>query len=278
MPKSSSATSSASIAPRSSSGFPNRSPQTLSPPMTICSKSAHAIFRSPTSPVNGSSWGWPSKSAPACWCRVPRRSCWSHGPSPGSASASESQSPLSTSEPARARSPSASPWRWDRTGRAASSPRTSHRTPSRLPRGTARVSIPTNASPSSTARCSPGCAVRSISSSPTSPTCVRSRSRRIRRLPPSLDWRSTAAPMDLISSGQLLADAPRVLAAGGAIGLEIDPSQRDDVVNLARKLFPAVRCSGTPRPRRTRSPRHHSNQTWLRAAMKHPHRRHLPLS
>ena len=38
---------------------------------------------------------------------------------------------------------------------------------------------------------------------------------------------------------QLLADAPRVLAPGGAIGLEIDPSQRHDVVNLARRAFPA---------------------------------------
>jgi release factor glutamine methyltransferase len=38
---------------------------------------------------------------------------------------------------------------------------------------------------------------------------------------------------------QLLADAPRVLAPGGAIGLEIDPSQRGEVVNLARRAFPA---------------------------------------
>jgi release factor glutamine methyltransferase len=44
--------------------------------------------------------------------------------------------------------------------------------------------------------------------------------------------------LDLI--GQILADAPRVLAAGGAIALEIDPSQRDHVVNLARKLFQAA--------------------------------------
>jgi release factor glutamine methyltransferase len=42
--------------------------------------------------------------------------------------------------------------------------------------------------------------------------------------------------LDLIR--QLLADAPRVLAPGGAIGLEIDPSQRDEVVNLARRTFP----------------------------------------
>jgi release factor glutamine methyltransferase len=43
--------------------------------------------------------------------------------------------------------------------------------------------------------------------------------------------------LDLIR--QLLADAPRVLAPGGAIGLEIDPSQRADVVNLSRRAFPA---------------------------------------
>jgi release factor glutamine methyltransferase len=36
----------------------------------------------------------------------------------------------------------------------------------------------------------------------------------------------------------LLDDAPRVLVPGGAIGLEIDPSQRDDVVNMARRAFP----------------------------------------
>ena len=43
--------------------------------------------------------------------------------------------------------------------------------------------------------------------------------------------------LDLIR--QLLADAPRVLAPGGAIGLEIDPSQRDEVANVARRAFPA---------------------------------------
>jgi len=43
--------------------------------------------------------------------------------------------------------------------------------------------------------------------------------------------------LDLIR--QLLADAPRVLAPGGAIGLEIDPSQRDKVVNLAQRALPA---------------------------------------
>jgi release factor glutamine methyltransferase len=55
---------------------------------------------------------------------------------------------------------------------------------------------------------------------------------------PRLALDGGADGLDLI--GQLLVDAPRVLAAGGAIGLEIDPSQRDHVVNLARKLFQAA--------------------------------------
>ena len=55
---------------------------------------------------------------------------------------------------------------------------------------------------------------------------------------PRLALDGGADGLDLI--GQLLADVPRVLAAGGAIGLEIDPSQRDHVVNLARKLFQAA--------------------------------------
>jgi release factor glutamine methyltransferase len=42
--------------------------------------------------------------------------------------------------------------------------------------------------------------------------------------------------IDLIQ--RLLEDAPRVLASSGAIGLEIDPSQRGDVVNMARRAFP----------------------------------------
>jgi release factor glutamine methyltransferase len=37
----------------------------------------------------------------------------------------------------------------------------------------------------------------------------------------------------------LVDDGPRVLAPGGAIGLEIDPSQRSDVASLARRTFPA---------------------------------------
>ena len=42
--------------------------------------------------------------------------------------------------------------------------------------------------------------------------------------------------LDLIR--ELLADAPRVLAEGGAIGLEIDPSQARSVQDLARAAFP----------------------------------------
>ena len=83
MPRSSSATSSASIALRCSSGFPNRSQRRNLPSMTSFSKSAPAIFPWPTSPVNASSWACRSRSAPACWCLVPRRSCWSRGRSPG---------------------------------------------------------------------------------------------------------------------------------------------------------------------------------------------------
>jgi release factor glutamine methyltransferase len=43
--------------------------------------------------------------------------------------------------------------------------------------------------------------------------------------------------LDLIR--RLLDDAPRVLAPGGAVGLEIDPNQRDDVVSMAHRSFPA---------------------------------------
>ena len=53
---------------------------------------------------------------------------------------------------------------------------------------------------------------------------------------PRLALDGGADGLDLIR--QLLADAPRVLAPGGAIGLEIDPSQGDEVVNLARRSFP----------------------------------------
>jgi release factor glutamine methyltransferase len=39
----------------------------------------------------------------------------------------------------------------------------------------------------------------------------------------------------------LLSDAPRVLAADGAVALEIDPSQVEAVVNLARAVLPEAR-------------------------------------
>ena len=54
---------------------------------------------------------------------------------------------------------------------------------------------------------------------------------------PRLALDGGADGLDLIR--QLLADAPRVLVPRGAIGLEIDPSQRDEVVNVARRAFPA---------------------------------------
>lgn len=41
----------------------------------------------------------------------------------------------------------------------------------------------------------------------------------------------------------LLADAPRVLAPGGAVGLEIDPGQRDAVTALARSAWPTARVT-----------------------------------
>jgi len=53
---------------------------------------------------------------------------------------------------------------------------------------------------------------------------------------PRLALDGGADGLDLIR--QLLADAPRVLAPGGAVGLEIDPSQRDQVVSLAQLAFP----------------------------------------
>jgi release factor glutamine methyltransferase len=53
---------------------------------------------------------------------------------------------------------------------------------------------------------------------------------------PRLALDGGADGLDLIR--QLLADAPRVLTPNGAIGLEIDPSQRDEVVNLAQQAFP----------------------------------------
>jgi release factor glutamine methyltransferase len=41
----------------------------------------------------------------------------------------------------------------------------------------------------------------------------------------------------------LLLDAPRVLAPGGAVGIEIDPSQRSEVVRLAKRAFPGSTVS-----------------------------------
>jgi release factor glutamine methyltransferase len=42
--------------------------------------------------------------------------------------------------------------------------------------------------------------------------------------------------LDLIP--QLLVQAPRVMSPGGAVGLEIDPSQRETVIELAQDVFP----------------------------------------
>jgi release factor glutamine methyltransferase len=53
---------------------------------------------------------------------------------------------------------------------------------------------------------------------------------------PRLALDGGAAGLDLIR--RLLADAPRILAPAGAIALEIDPTQRDDVVALATASFP----------------------------------------
>ncbi|MCC6313188.1 MAG: peptide chain release factor N(5)-glutamine methyltransferase, partial [Thermomicrobiales bacterium] len=57
--------------------------------------------------------------------------------------------------------------------------------------------------------------------------------------------------LDLVR--RLLADAPRALAAGGAFGLELDPSQTEPVAALARQTLPGARIriiadlSGRPR-------------------------------
>lgn len=53
---------------------------------------------------------------------------------------------------------------------------------------------------------------------------------------PRLALDGGADGLDLIR--QLLADAPRILAPAGAIGLEIDPSQRAEVVSLVKRAFP----------------------------------------
>ena len=53
-------------------------------------------------------------------------------------------------------------------------------------------------------------------------------------------------PDGLFLIRELLADAPRILAPGGAIGLEIDPGQRDEVRTLARAAFPGSRLQVLP--------------------------------
>ena len=45
---------------------------------------------------------------------------------------------------------------------------------------------------------------------------------------------------------QLLDSAPQVMAPGGAIGLEIDPDQRQPVSDLARAMFPTARIDVLP--------------------------------
>ena len=60
--------------------------------------------------------------------------------------------------------------------------------------------------------------------------------------------------LDLIR--RLLADAPRVLAPGGAVGLEIDPGQRKAVTILAQQAWPNCPSGCSHRSRRSRSPRH----------------------
>jgi HemK-like putative methylase len=55
---------------------------------------------------------------------------------------------------------------------------------------------------------------------------------------PRLALDGGSAGIDLIR--RLLTDAPRVLAPGGAIAVEIDPSQRDGVIALANAGFPGA--------------------------------------
>ena len=52
------------------------------------------------------------------------------------------------------------------------------------------------------------------------------------------EFRVAAPERGLSDRQRALADAPRVLAPGGAIGLEIDPSQAQAVLDLARAVFP----------------------------------------
>jgi release factor glutamine methyltransferase len=50
----------------------------------------------------------------------------------------------------------------------------------------------------------------------------------------------------LASIARLVAEAPRLLAPGGAIGLEIDPSQAEAVTALAKAAFPAAEIEVLP--------------------------------
>ena len=50
--------------------------------------------------------------------------------------------------------------------------------------------------------------------------------------------------IDLITA--LLRDAPRLLRPGGALGLEIDPSQRQRLTALAAAIFPASQIEILP--------------------------------
>ena len=61
---------------------------------------------------------------------------------------------------------------------------------------------------------------------------------------PSLALNGGVDGLDLIR--MLLADVPRVMAPGGAIGLEIDPSQRGEVLELTRGAFPGSRLRVLP--------------------------------
>jgi release factor glutamine methyltransferase len=63
-----------------------------------------------------------------------------------------------------------------------------------------------------------------------------------------------AGPNGLDLYRRLLADTGRVLAAGGAIGLEIDPSQADAAIALVRAALPDARI--TVRPDLAGLPRH----------------------
>jgi release factor glutamine methyltransferase len=64
----------------------------------------------------------------------------------------------------------------------------------------------------------------------------------------------TAEPRQALDGGvdglslirQLLLDAPRVVARGGAIGIEIDPGQRAAVVTLAQEAFPGADIAVLP--------------------------------